>query len=618
MTHKKKKIEPSAETSPATKQDSPTDQLLATILSRVPETQYIPLDLIDYDPENRPYFKEKGLAELAANIKATGGVWQDILIQPRPDGRFKMIAGERRHRASVIAGLSDIPSKVCPVTDSQARRLRFAENAFRQDLHPMEEARLISEMLQDYGSPENVAAQIGKAKGYVYSRMRLNDLVEPIQEMFLAGKFTIQESLNIAVLSSESQVAFFDEYCQDWKEDETFRLYDLPDILEQYQYRLEYAPFDIADPALVGNTVACTVCPHNSAVALSLFPDEEPDAVCNNRECYDRKCGADFTLRLTAAYLDVKPQAIVFLGQPSRVLEARLEVIPDVLQLPRFNYYHIERCPELVKPEITDFPRFWEGQSEPGTDDEAYAAALQAYEVKVATYDEDVREGRILIGLYVRERELMPITFYTEAKSAVAAIPEESDTLPAVTNKALQAAIKQGSATVEMVDGHEDTCKRRETRNQELDREKIFTNIHELFKQLMKTGKDTTPFGQADVAAGRFLIYSLLYGDHQNTILKRLFPRKKPSEVKHNAIYQKFITMDEDLLAWMVRMAMLRYESGANPKTLASEFLYQAAAGAGVDVAAIEKGQASVAKKRQKNLKKKLSGLKSLRNRLAA
>ena len=147
-------------------------------------------------------------------------------------------------------------------------------------------------------------------------------------------------------------------------------------------------------------------------------------------------------------------------------------------------------------------------------------------------------------------------------------------------------------------------AKRRESRNQELDREKVFAKIHDLFIQMMKTGKDAKPAGPADVATAHFFIYSQLYGEQQTTVLKKLFPKKKVSELKFNAIYQKFATMDSELVAWMVRQAILRHNMAANPRDLASEFLYQVAAGAGIDVSSIEKGQVTIAKKRQKNLQK--------------
>ena len=616
MTKRKKNAVSLAEPSPSeTPVPNSVDQLLAVMLPKMPETQLVSLDLIDLDPKNRKHFKERGLSELAENIKLNG-VLQDVLLQPKPDGRFKMIAGERRYRASGIAGLKDIPAKICDVPDSEARRLRFAENAFRENLHPMEEAELVSEMLIDYGTVEEVAARIGKAKGYVYGRMRLNDLIDPIQEMFLEDLFTIQQALDIAILSAESQNDFFDEYCCNWKEEEDFSLYHLEDTLDQYRYSLENAPFDTADPALLEGVVACTACPHNSAVVLSFFPESEPNSTCLKTECFNRKCNANFILKFRTAFEETKPQALVFYGQPTRVMELRLEGLPHAVKLPRFSYYSVKTCAEPVKPVVTDFPKFWEGQTEPGTDEEAYAAALETYEAKMGAYQADVLDGKILTGLLVRESEITPIIFYKEAPTAQ---PVYTRSVPsAVTNKAMVEAVKDGTATAEMIDNHEETCKRRESRNQELDREKVFAKIHDLFKQMMKTGKEAKPAGPADVAATNFFIYSALYGEQQNMVLRKLFPKKKVSELKFNAIYQKFATMDAELVAWMVRQAILRHNMAANPTDLASEFLYQVAAGAGIDVTNIEKGQTNIAKKRQKNLKKKLAGLHSLKNRLAA
>jgi hypothetical protein len=323
-------------------------------------------------------------------------------------------------------------------------------------------------------------------------------------------------------------------------------------------------------------------------------------------------------LKFTAAFLETNPQALVFYGQPNRVMELRLETLPEAAKLPRFNYYSVMTVTEPVMPLPTDFPKFWEGQTEPGLDDDAYEAALQTYESNMATHQNDIEKGKILTGLFVRESQISPIIFHTASRTTTAAYQEPEPAAIAVTNKALEEAVKQGTATLQMVDNHEETCKRRETRNQELDREKVFARIHEQFKQLMKNGKDAKPSDRADIAAGRFLIYSLLDGEQRTVVMKRLFPKKRVGELKFNIIFEKFATMDEQQAGWMVRQAMLRNDSGANPKNVASEFLFQVAAGAGIDVTGIEKSQATVAKKRQKNLKTKLSGLHSLRNRLAA
>jgi len=277
-------------------------------------------------------------------------------------------------------------------------------------------------------------------------------------------------------------------------------------------------------------------------------------------------------LKLTAAFLETNPQALVFYGQPTRVMELRLEALPEAAKLPRFSYYSVRTVVEPVMPVATDFPKFGEGQSETGIDDDAFAAALQTYESNLTAHQNNIAEGKILTGLFVRESQISAITFHTEARAATAAYHDPASAPIAVTNKALEDALNQGSATVEMVNNHEETCKRREARNQELDREKVFARIHEQFKQLMKNGKNAKPSDRADIAAARFLIYSLLDGEQRTIIMKRLFHKKRVGELKFKIIFEKFAPwMNNKSGGWYARQCWRAIQE-PTPKMLPLNF----------------------------------------------
>jgi len=277
-------------------------------------------------------------------------------------------------------------------------------------------------------------------------------------------------------------------------------------------------------------------------------------------------------LKLTAAFLETNPQALVFYGQPTRVMELRLEALPEAAKLPRFSYYSVRTVVEPVMPVATDFPKFGEGQSETGIDDDAFAAALQTYESNLTAHQNNIAEGKILTGLFVRESQISAITFHTEARAATAAYHDPAPAPIAVTNKALEDAINQGSATVEMVNNHEETCKRREARNQELDREKVFARIHEQFKQLMKNGKNAKPSDRADIAAARFLIYSLLDGEQRTIVMKRLFHKKRVGELKFKIIFEKFAPwMNNKSGGWYARQCWRAIQE-PTPKMLPLNF----------------------------------------------
>ena len=109
-----------------------------------------------------------------------------------PDSRYQMVSGERRGRASRIAGKTDIPAKIYEMTDAEARMVRISENGHREDYHPMEEALNIGEMKQEFPTPELIATQLGKPPAYIRGRIKLLSLVPEAQEIFLADSIKIR------------------------------------------------------------------------------------------------------------------------------------------------------------------------------------------------------------------------------------------------------------------------------------------------------------------------------------------------------------------------------------------------------------------------------------------
>src|SRR5579862_5369739 len=110
----------------------------------------IPLDLIDDNPfQTRSQINEEQLGELAASI-AANGVVQPILVRPLAEGRFQLIAGERRWRASKLAGKTTVPAILRQVSDEQAMEITIVENLQRADLNAMEQARAFDRLSRDF------------------------------------------------------------------------------------------------------------------------------------------------------------------------------------------------------------------------------------------------------------------------------------------------------------------------------------------------------------------------------------------------------------------------------------------------------------------------------------
>ena len=151
----------------------------------------IPVEEIDRNPyQTRTHVDEGELAELAASITANGVV-QPILIRPLASGRFQLIAGERRWRASQMAGKKTIPAILRQVSDEQALEITIVENLQRADLNPMEQARAFERLSREFHmTQEQIATRTGKDRVSVSNFMRLLSMPEGVQKLVEASTLT--------------------------------------------------------------------------------------------------------------------------------------------------------------------------------------------------------------------------------------------------------------------------------------------------------------------------------------------------------------------------------------------------------------------------------------------
>ena len=151
----------------------------------------IPVEQIDRNPfQTRTHVDEAELAELAASITANGVV-QPILVRPQADGRFQLIAGERRWRASQLAGKKTIPAILRQVSDEQALEITIVENLQRADLNAMEQARAFERLSREFHmTQEQIATRTGKDRVSVSNYMRLLSMPEGIQQLVEGSKLS--------------------------------------------------------------------------------------------------------------------------------------------------------------------------------------------------------------------------------------------------------------------------------------------------------------------------------------------------------------------------------------------------------------------------------------------
>ncbi len=147
--------------------------------------------LIDTNPNQpRKHFDEESLQELAVSIK-NYGVIQPILVSPKEGGRYELIAGERRLRASKMAGLSFIPAIVKQFTESEMAEIALIENLQREDLNPIEEARAYRSLMDKYGfTQEELADKLGKSRPVIANSLRLLSLNPVVIEMVETGRLS--------------------------------------------------------------------------------------------------------------------------------------------------------------------------------------------------------------------------------------------------------------------------------------------------------------------------------------------------------------------------------------------------------------------------------------------
>ena len=154
-------------------------------------TVILPLDEIVPNREQpRKQFDDEALADLSASI-AQHGVLQPLLVRPMPDGSYQLVAGERRWRASRMAGLTEVPVVVRDMDEQEAAELALIENLQREDLNPMEEAIGYRTLMESYGMTQEQTAQVvNKSRPAVANALRLLQLPQEVTDLVAAGRLS--------------------------------------------------------------------------------------------------------------------------------------------------------------------------------------------------------------------------------------------------------------------------------------------------------------------------------------------------------------------------------------------------------------------------------------------
>ena len=157
----------------------------------------------------RKYFSKEGLEELTNSIKERG-IIQPIVVRPNKEknGKYEIIAGERRWLASQNAGLHEVPVVILDVSDVKSLEFAIVENVQRQDLNPIEEAQGYKKLINDFNyNQENISKFIGKSRSYIANALRLLDLPEEIHMLIQKGHLTAGHARSLIGLNNASETA---------------------------------------------------------------------------------------------------------------------------------------------------------------------------------------------------------------------------------------------------------------------------------------------------------------------------------------------------------------------------------------------------------------------------
>jgi ParB family transcriptional regulator, chromosome partitioning protein len=568
---------------------------------------------IDFSPLNyRKYYSEEALQDFAKEL-TVHGIICPLALRPMPSGGYELVAGERRLRGARIAGLPTVPATIRAYTDEEVIEIQLSENLQRENPHPLHEAQAIGIMQRTGKKIDVIAARLGKSKAFVFSRIKLLSLIEAFQEMFLADRLTIREALEIATLPEEAQTDLFGEHCGDWKKDKNFRFFNLSYLLNEYRCDLNRAPFDTKDKKLVEGVGACTACPFNSASLKTLFPEFAKVAVCSNSDCYSKKCTAEISRKLATAFDEYNPEALLFNGTPDDSLLALLEAVPGAGDLPRYGRHEVDAVNLPEKPAEEDFLFDSENDDEPVFDEEGYAYAVDEYNMELEEYNQLLGTVKLLRALLLTRNNVERLLVSTDVTHAYRATPVSRK----VTAKELEEAIKNKTATPELLQAGIDRIREREERMKELDKEKVHLTIHEQFTEGIAAVDENNPTDW-DRIATRLLIYDSLGFTERQRVKETLFPHVDMGYDTPDNWLDILSELSDSQFSYLVRTAIAAKPESKQWDNFMGVCLYGLAQSAGIDTAAIEKAQQEKAGVRSEKGVKKIADLEKKKGRLEA
>lgn len=388
----------------ATEEAPQQAELKAPLATATAETD---LDITTVQPSadnHRKTFYDTSLQELADSIREVG-VLQAIAVRPRTAGGYEIIYGERRYRASLLAGAKTIKATVYNnITDDEAEDMSLSENLQREQVRPTEEAKAFKRLLEK-GRYDmySLVSRFGRSEKYIYTRLKLNELYQPIGELLDNDTITISVAEEISTYEAHIQKDVYEKHLKEDSGDNwtgyTLNLFKRH-FEKCYTTDLEQYKFDKTE---------CKACVHNAA-NYNLFAEHNGCGHCTNRKCLEAK-NAAFVAKETEKLLKSDPKLTVarpYYGNRNDMALQKLDKKGH--EIKEFDYNmsarEFPKAPEAPKQEQFAEPK-------------EYEQAVRTFEQKNEEYARMVdelnrkkEEGRI--KTYVKVGQTEPELCYVE------------------------------------------------------------------------------------------------------------------------------------------------------------------------------------------------------------
>ena len=424
---------PETATVPAITEEAPQQATFKTPLATA--TAETDLDITTVHPSadnHRKTFNDASLQELAESIREVG-VLQAIAVRPRTAGGYEIIYGERRYRASLLAGAKTIKATIYNnITDDEAEDMSLSENLQREEVRPTEEAKAFKRLLEK-GRYDmySLVSRFGRSEKYIYTRLKLNELYQPIGELLDNETITISVAEEISTYEPNIQKDVYEKHLKENSRDNwagyTLKLFKKY-FEEYYTTDLEQYKFDKTE---------CKACVHNAA-NYNLFAEHNGCGHCTNRKCLDTK-NAAFVAKETEKLLKSDPKLVIARPYYGGMNETALQKLDKKgHEIKELNYtvsaQSFPKAPEAPKQEQFSKPKEYEQAVQ------TFEQKSEEYARKVEELNRKKEEGRI--KTYVKVGQTEPELCYVEINKKETA-PVTVETLQARDKRFKQLSVEK-------------------------------------------------------------------------------------------------------------------------------------------------------------------------------